>query len=94
MIDLVKSCLYNWLGYGNVNGELWFIGGSLRQSEFLTVVSAWDKVNKSSEFEIKNGLFLVPSPPLKVYVLCSSIAKTGTIAAIMTITKIILTTAF
>jgi|LFRM01.1.fsa_nt_gb hypothetical protein len=23
---LVRSCLYNWLGYGNLNGETWFIG--------------------------------------------------------------------
>lgn len=22
----MKSCLYNWLGYGNVNGDIWFIG--------------------------------------------------------------------
>jgi hypothetical protein len=24
--SLIRSCLYNWLGYGNVNGEIWFIG--------------------------------------------------------------------
>jgi len=24
--QLVRSCLYNWLGYGNINGEIWFIG--------------------------------------------------------------------
>ncbi|KMY56617.1 hypothetical protein AA904_15910 [Geobacillus stearothermophilus] len=23
---LVRSCLYNWLGYGNVNAPVWFIG--------------------------------------------------------------------
>lgn len=23
---LVRSCLYNWLGYGNLDGETWFIG--------------------------------------------------------------------
>ncbi|MCZ8534211.1 hypothetical protein [Psychrobacillus psychrodurans] len=23
---LVHSCLYNWLGYGNPNGQVWFIG--------------------------------------------------------------------
>ena len=23
---LVPSCLYNWLGYGNPNGQVWFIG--------------------------------------------------------------------
>lgn len=24
--DLVDPCLYNWLGYGNPNGKIWFIG--------------------------------------------------------------------
>jgi hypothetical protein len=24
--SLIRSCLHNWLGYGNVNGEIWFIG--------------------------------------------------------------------
>lgn len=24
--NLVRSCLYNWLGYGNLNGKIWFIG--------------------------------------------------------------------
>jgi len=24
--DLVRSCLYNWLGYGDLNGKIWFIG--------------------------------------------------------------------
>jgi hypothetical protein len=24
--QLVKSCLYNWLGYGNINSQIWFIG--------------------------------------------------------------------
>ena len=24
--ELVPSCLYNWLGYGNPNGKVWFIG--------------------------------------------------------------------
>ncbi|MBW3112507.1 hypothetical protein KYJ26_11735 [Bacillus sp. MCCB 382] len=24
--ELVRSCLYNWLGYGNPNGAIWFIG--------------------------------------------------------------------
>jgi hypothetical protein len=23
---LVRACLYNWLGYGNVDGSIWFIG--------------------------------------------------------------------
>lgn len=23
---LIRSCLYNWLGYGNKNGSIWFIG--------------------------------------------------------------------
>lgn len=23
---LIRSCLYNWLGYGNINGSIWFIG--------------------------------------------------------------------
>src|SRR5690606_15833384 len=24
--DLIRSCLYNWLGYGNSNGPIWFVG--------------------------------------------------------------------
>jgi hypothetical protein len=24
--NIVRSCLYNWLGYGNPNGRVWFIG--------------------------------------------------------------------
>ena len=24
--QLTRSCLYNWLGYGNINGRIWFIG--------------------------------------------------------------------
>jgi hypothetical protein len=24
--SLIRSCLYNWLGYGNPNGSIWFIG--------------------------------------------------------------------
>jgi hypothetical protein len=24
--EIVRSCLYNWLGYGNLNGTVWFIG--------------------------------------------------------------------
>jgi len=24
--DLIHSCLYNWLGYGNPNGSIWFVG--------------------------------------------------------------------
>jgi hypothetical protein len=24
--QLVRSCLYNWLSYGNVGGSIWFIG--------------------------------------------------------------------
>ena len=24
--SLVRSCLYNWLGYGNPNGVVWFVG--------------------------------------------------------------------
>lgn len=24
--SLVKSCLYNWIGYGNINSPIWFIG--------------------------------------------------------------------
>ena len=24
--DLVRSCLYNWLGYGNLDGSIWFMG--------------------------------------------------------------------
>lgn len=24
--SLVRSCLYNWLGYGNPNGTVWFVG--------------------------------------------------------------------
>jgi len=23
---LVKSCLFNWLGYGKINSSIWFIG--------------------------------------------------------------------
>jgi len=26
MEELVRPCLYNWLGYGNLNGRVWFIG--------------------------------------------------------------------
>ncbi|UGB33135.1 hypothetical protein [Metabacillus sp. B2-18] len=25
-LELVQSCLYNWLGYGNINASTWFIG--------------------------------------------------------------------
>ncbi|WP_428908157.1 hypothetical protein [Niallia sp. Krafla_26] len=24
--SLVRSCLYNWIGYGNLNGPVWFLG--------------------------------------------------------------------
>ncbi len=26
MENLVRACLYNWLGYGNLDGRIWFIG--------------------------------------------------------------------
>jgi hypothetical protein len=26
MKDLIDKCLYNWIGYGNYNGDVWFIG--------------------------------------------------------------------
>ena len=26
MKELIDKCLYNWIGYGNLNGDIWFIG--------------------------------------------------------------------
>jgi hypothetical protein len=24
--DLIEACLNNWLGYGNINSPIWFLG--------------------------------------------------------------------
>lgn len=44
---LVRSCLYNWLGYGNVNGRFWFIGTEEGGAEI------WRQATKTLEESLK-----------------------------------------
>jgi len=45
--DLVRSCLYNWLGYGNLNGKIWFIGTEEGGAEI------WRQSTKTLEESLK-----------------------------------------
>ncbi|PLR95798.1 hypothetical protein CVD19_13525 [Bacillus sp. T33-2] len=52
--DLVRSCLYNWLGYGNLNGHIWFIGieeggAEIWRSKTKTLI---ESLNLRSQFDL------------------------------------------
>lgn len=46
--SLVKSCLYNWLGYGNINSTVWFIGIEEGGAEI------WREKTQTLESSLKN----------------------------------------
>lgn len=52
--DLVRNCLYNWLGYGNPNAKYWFIGieeSLYRWEGFDNVDDVEDFLEISREFD-------------------------------------------
>jgi len=46
--ELVRSCLYNWLGYGNLNGAVWFIGTEEGGAEI------WRQATQTLESSLKH----------------------------------------
>lgn len=56
MNDLIDRCLYNWLGYGNLDGDLWFIGteegGAEIWREGIATLSLEESLIKRSGFPL------------------------------------------
>lgn len=56
MNDLIDKCLYNWLGYGNINGDIWFVGaeegGAEIWREGIATLSFEDSLEKRSKFSL------------------------------------------
>jgi hypothetical protein len=53
--DLVRDCLYNWLGYGNPNAKYWFIGieeSLYRWEGFDNVADVGDFLEIRREFDV------------------------------------------
>lgn len=53
--DLVRDCLYNWLGYGNPNATYWFIGieeSLYRWEGFENVADVRDFLQIRREFDV------------------------------------------
>src|SRR5690606_9963473 len=48
--DLIRSCLYNWLGYGNPNGPIWFVGIEEGGAE----IWRWGTQTLSSSLQIRS----------------------------------------
>lgn len=57
MNDLVKSCLYNWLGYGNLNGDIWFIGSEEGGAEIwrCKTLSLEESLNLRKDYSLSMG---------------------------------------
>ena len=59
MQELIDKCLYNWLGYGNTNGDIWFIGteegGAEIWREGIATLSLEDSLRKRSQFSLGCG---------------------------------------
>lgn len=53
---LIDKCLYNWLGYGNINGDIWFIGTEEGGAEIwrdkLSTLTLEESLEKRSKFPI------------------------------------------
>lgn len=51
----MKSCLYNWLGYGNLNGAIWFIGTEEGGAEIwrCKTISLEESLNLRKDFKIQ-----------------------------------------
>lgn len=62
---IVEACLYNWLGYGNIGGRVWFIGTEEGGAEI------WKQKTVSLEESLKIRQYLFR--PL--YVRITSIAQ-------------------
>ena len=54
--ELINQCLYNWLGYGNLNGDLWFIGieegGAEIWRDRIATLSIEDSLRERSRFHL------------------------------------------
>lgn len=55
MNELIDKCLYNWLGYGNLNGDIWFIGTEEGGAEIwrdLATLTLEESLQKRSKFPL------------------------------------------
>jgi hypothetical protein len=56
MNQLIDKCLYNWLGYGNLDGDIWFIGteegGAEVWREGIATISLKESLKKRSKFSL------------------------------------------
>jgi len=56
MNELINKCLYNWLGYGNTNGDIWFIGmeegGAEVWRDGIATLSLEDSLKKRANFSL------------------------------------------
>ena len=56
MNELIDKCLYNWLGYGNLDGDIWFVGteegGAEIWREGIATLSLEDSLKKRSKFPL------------------------------------------